>query len=107
MYFNVEADHFQPRLTCKKLSQNNGDFSVLIDDDVEFELKIETFTLAHGKDFIRMFALLLASFYIFNVEYPKKLEATMVFLQKYMLRIGDETKTPHKVLQYFAKIIKA
>ena len=101
MYFYVEADHFQPRLTCKKLSQNNGAFSILINDDVEFELKIETLTLAHGKYFIRMFAMLLASFYIFNFECPKKLEATMFFLQKYMLRIGDETKTSHKV-QYFA-----
>ena len=76
-------------------------------ENTEYELKVETFTLARGQNFIEMFGLMLASFYIFNVEYPKKLEGSLMFLQKFLLGIGDETKTPQKVLQLMSKVKKA
>ena len=57
--------------------------------DIEFladasrlDVLIERFQTASSKDFFRAFAILMASFYVFNVEYPKKLEGTLIFIQK-------------------------
>ena len=103
----MESDNYQPRLVSKDITSNIDDFSVLFEESTEYELKVETFTLAHGQNFIEIFGLMLASFYIFNVEYPKKLEGSLMFLQKFLLGIGDETKTPQKVLQLISKVKKA
>ena len=105
--FFMESDNYQPRLVSKDITSNIDDFSVLFEESTEYELKVETFTLARGQNFIEMFGLMLASFYIFNVEYPKKLEGSLMFLQKFLLGIGDETKTPQKVLQLISKVQKA
>ena len=79
----------------------------LFEESSEYELKVATFTLTRGQNFIEMFSLMLASFYIFNVEYPKKLEGSLMFLQKFLLGMGDEIKTPQKVLQLMSKVTKA
>ena len=42
-------------------------------------------------------ACLLNAYHI--VQHPKKLEGSLIFLQKFLLGIGNETKTPQKVLQ--------
>ena len=105
--FFMESDNYQPRLVSKDITSNIDDFSVLFEESTEYELKVETFTLACGKNFIEMFGLMLVSFYVFNVEYPKKLEGSPMFLQKFLLGIGDETKTPQKVLRLISKVKKA
>ena len=105
--FFMESDNYQTRLVSKDITSNIGDFSVLFEESTEYELKVETFTLARGQNFIEIFRLMLASFYIFIVEYPKKLEGSLMFLQKFILGIGDETKTPQKVLQLISKVKKA
>ena len=83
------------------------DYSTIFDEISEYELKIETFTLAHGKDFVEMFGLILASCYVFNVHYPKKLERSLLFFRKFMLDIGNKTKAPQKDLQFISKVKKA
>ena len=103
----MESDNYQPRLVSKDITSNIDDFSVLFEESTEYELKVETFTLARGQNFIEIFRLMLASFYIFIVEYPKKLEGSLMFLQKFILGIGNETKTPQKVLQLISKVKKA
>ena len=65
------------------------------------------FTLARGQNFIEIFGLMLASLYIFNVRYPKKLEGSLMILQKFLLGTGDETKSPQKVLQLISKVKKS
>ena len=103
----MESGNFQPRLISKNVISDITDYSTLFDENSEYQLKIETFTLAHGKDFVETFGLMLASFYVFNVRYPRKLEGSLLFFQKFMLGIGDETKTPQKVLQFISKVKKA
>ena len=105
--FFMGSDNYQPRLVSKDIMSDIDDFSVLFEENTEYELKVETFTLARGQNFIEMFSLMLASFYIFNVQYPKKLEGSLLFFQKFLLGIGDETKTPQKVLQLISKVKKA
>ena len=105
--FFMGSDNYQPRLVSKDIMSDIDDFSVLFEENTEYELKVETFTLARGQNFIEMFSLMLASFYIFNVQYPKKLEGSLLFFQKFLLGISDETKTPQKVLQLISKVKKA
>ena len=62
------------------------------------------FQIASSKYFIRAFAILMASFYVFNVEYLKKLEGTLIFIQKFFLRISDKQKSPSKVLRLISSI---
>ena len=70
--FFMESDNYQPRLVSKDITSHIDDFDVLFEESTEYELKVETFTLARGQNFIEMFGLMLASFDIFNVQYPKK-----------------------------------
>ena len=64
----MESDNYQPRLVSKDITRNIDDVCVLFEESTEYELKVETFTLARGQNFIEIFDLMLASFYIFNVE---------------------------------------
>ena len=62
----MESDNYQPRLVWKDITSNIDDFSVLFEESTEYELKVETFTLARGQNFIEIVGLMLASFYIFE-----------------------------------------
>ena len=46
----------------------------------------------------------MASFYVFSVEYPKKIEGTFTFVQKILLKISDKQKSPSKVLQLISSL---
>ena len=61
--FFMGSDNYQPRLVLKDIMSAIDDFSVLFEENIEYELKVETFTLARGQNFIEMFGLMLASFY--------------------------------------------
>ena len=69
----MESDNYQPRLVLKDIKSNIDYFSILFEESTKYEVKVETFTLACGQNFIEIFSLMLASFYIFNVEYPPKI----------------------------------
>ena len=47
---------------------------------------------------------MLARYYIFNMMYEKSSNASLVFLQKYMLQISDEIPTPKKVATLMTRI---
>ena len=81
--FFMESDNYQPRLVSKNNTSNIDDFSVLFEESTGYELKVETFTLVLGQNFIEMFGLMPALFYIFNVEYPKKLEGSLMFRKSF------------------------
>ena len=76
----MESDNYQTRLVSKNITSNIDDFRVVFDESTKYELKVETFTLACGQNFIEIFSLILALFYTFNVQYQKKLEGSL-FLQ--------------------------
>ena len=58
------SDKYQPRLVLKDIMSDSHDFSILFEENTEYDLKVETFTLPRGQTFIAMFGLMLASFYI-------------------------------------------
>ena len=100
----MESNNYQPRLVSKDIPSNIDDFSVLFEESTEYELKVGTFTLVRAQNFTEKFGLMLALFYIFNVQYQKKFDRALIFLQKFLSGIGDETKSPQKVLQLTSKM---
>ena len=71
-----------------------------------FEIKVEQFTTGTIKDFVKSRALLISSFYVFNVEYPSKVESKLTFIQKFFLNINDKSKTSDKVLKFMSVLKK-
>ena len=53
----MESDNYQPRLVSKDITSNIYNVSVIFKESTQYELKMETFTLTHGQNFIEMFAL--------------------------------------------------
>ena len=78
----MESNNYQPRLVSKDIPSNIDDFSVLFEESTEYELKVGTFTLVRGQNFIEMFGLMLASFYIFNAQYQKKLGRALILAER-------------------------
>ena len=71
-----------------------------------FEIKVEQFTTGTTKGFVNSMALLISSFYVFNVEYPSKIENTFTFNLKFFLNINDKSKTSDKVLRFMSVLKK-
>ena len=61
-------------------------------------VEVENITVEETRDMFKAFAMLLCAFYIFNLEYPKKLESTFLLIQKLFLRISDKCKVLSEVL---------
>ena len=66
---------------------------------MQYDIMVECFQIAITKDFVRAFATLMTVIYVFNVEYPKNLVGTLIFAQKFLLKISDKQKTPGQVLK--------
>ena len=55
----------------------------------------------------KAFAMVLCAFlYIFNLEYPRKLEAKFLLIKKLFLQISDTSKVPSKVLKLMSDLEK-
>ena len=92
----------QPRLRFP------SDDDTLIDfvNAKEFEVVIEDKIISNAGDFITAFAILMAAHYVFNVNYAKEIQHTMIFVQKILLNMTDNFKTPPKVLSLMTKLRK-
>ena len=82
-------------------------FDSVVEMDNFYSILVENVVVAETSDFVQAFALLLGAFYILNVEYPKKLEATLLFFQKFILGISGRSKLPSKVLTLMSNLKKA
>ena len=56
---------------------------------------------------IHYLALYLATFYVFNMQYPKEMAGTVRFFQKFVLKIKDDSKTHAKLLTLISRLKKA
>ncbi|KAG5874916.1 hypothetical protein JTB14_023942 [Gonioctena quinquepunctata] len=59
--------------------------------------------------FMEVFSLMFALYFIFNLEYPSKIGATLEMVQRYHMKIhpasgGKSKKTKNKVLNLMKKI---
>ena len=95
----------QPRIKCEHIQLHNS-FDKILDEDVRHSVAVENITVGETRDMIKVFAMLLCVFYIVNLEYPKKLEATFLLIEKLFLRISDKCKVPCKVLKLMSDLKK-
>lgn len=54
---------------------------------------------------LKAFAGLLATYYVFDLAYPKQCLKTLTFLQKFVAKIPDDCKTPEMVLTFASKVL--
>ena len=94
----ISGNTNQPRIKCD--IEKEADFHEKANKSMLFKIKVEQFKTGTTKDFVKSMALLISSFYVFNVEYPSKIENTLTFIQKFFLNINDKSKTSDKVLRF-------
>ena len=100
----VSGNTNQPRIKCD--IEKEAYFHEIANKSILFEIKVEQFTAGTTKHFVKLMALLISSFYVFNIEYPSKIENTLTFIQKFFLDINDKSKTSDKVLKFMSVLKK-
>ena len=93
----------QPRIKCETTQLHNS-FDKILVENIRYSVAVENITVGETRDMVKAFAMLLCVFYIFNLEYPKKLEATFLLIQKLFLRISDKCKMPSEVLKLMSDL---
>ena len=81
-------------------------YDCIANDERAFDIKIEDTTTYRCNHFVRVFLLIIALPYVFNVTYSKKIEITMTFIQWMWPEINDNLKIPPKVLSLICRIEK-
>lgn len=82
-----------PHILMQGDMDNEAEYTIVVDG--HFALKAKTFT--------RAVKLLFASYYVFNICYPKELVNTLTFLQQAILNL-DGGKRSNKVVSLLAKV---
>ena len=101
MLFNNFKEYPWPQIKCK--DTNITDVTEMMFHD-KFEIVLDGVNLCKTEDFVSAFQITLASYYVFNRNYPKQLEASYTFLQKEMLGIHGTVKIPAKVLTLMKRL---
>ena len=81
-------------------------YDVIVEEKCVFLVKVENVTICTWVDFVHTFAVMIALHCIFSVTYTKKIEVTMICIQRLLLKIYDNQKIPPKVLSLICKIKK-
>ena len=77
-----------------------------LEEGENYHVLVEGVKVATTNSLIGAFKLLMASFYVFNIAYPKNLQATLSFLQILFLGINDNSKPNIKAVKLVAEISK-
>ena len=101
-----DATKTYPRLVGTSASFSPQDLSTALLESASFDIVVEEQIVAQSNSFLEAFAVMLATYYVFNLAYPKELECTLSFIQKYILDIGDTTKTAARVSGLINKLKK-
>ena len=72
----------------------------------KFEIKVEDVAIEFTDDFVKAFAMLLSTYYGFNIAYAEKSQASVHLIQKLLLEIAKDVKVPHKILSLISKTKK-
>ena len=82
----------------------NAIYKKVFQKDTHFKIYVEKVLIAEVQDFVKAVTILIAAHYLFNVAYLKKLHSTYCFIQKYLLKIQDNSNCPGKVLIVMSKL---
>ena len=69
-----------------------------------FDVIVENQSVGHGSALIEGVGIMLAIYYIFNIEYPKDMEKSLTFFQKVILGKHDQCKRIPAVVGLIAKM---
>ena len=67
------------------------------EDDVQFSLLVEGVQVCTCGNLVTAFALMFATYYIYNLSYPDAIQSTITFFQTSFLKIEDIFKKDYKV----------
>ena len=87
----------QPRILCG--------YKVLV-PVIKFEIKVEDVIIGYSDEFVKTIAILLSTYYVFNIAYAETSQASLHLIQKLFLEVADGLKVPHKILSLIFKIKK-
>lgn len=102
-YFLSSETSSVPQLV---LSKPVEDISDIFDNDMTYTVMVEGIEIGVTNDFLLAFLYMFASFYIFDMAYPSCLKGTFVFIQKYILKIGDTTSMLPKLIKLIGDLAK-
>ena len=94
LFFNKNI--CQPRILCGV--ETEADLGKVLAPSTKFETKVEDVTIGYTDDFVKAFAMLLSTCYVFNKAYAEKSQASFHLIQKLFLEIADGVKVTHKIL---------
>ena len=72
--------------------------------DGQFSIYAENILLAKCDCIVNAFMCLLATFYIFNIAFPKDMTSALTFLQKVIMNHTDGAKKDNKVIGLLTKL---
>ena len=100
-FFFEKPEHNQLRIVVSGVDLTS--YNMIVEEKCVFHVNMENVTMCRYVDFVHAFAVMIALHYIFNVTYTKKIEATMICVQRLLLEIHDKQKIPPKVLSLICK----
>ena len=75
------------------------------EDDVQFSLLVEDVQNCTCGDLVTAFALMFATYYIYNLSYPDAIQSTINFFQTSFPKIEDILKKDYKVSRLMATLL--
>ncbi len=70
-----------------------------------FNIYVENELVGTWPTLLKAFAGLLATYYVFDLAYPRQSVKTLTFLQKFVANLPDDSKTPEMVLTLASKVL--
>ena len=105
LIFSTDERRNSPYIVANKRDDQDHLDQFILDERTKFEVVVDGEIIGKSEDFFSAFALYMASFYVFNVAYPKDFENTLIFIQKLFLEILDDgLKAPSRVLTLISKV---
>ena len=86
LFFKAGEQSPYPKIVCAGL-EFRGDYQIVMEGEL----------LCQCKELTDAIALLFASFYLFNISFPKGLSSTLKFITRYFFNIADTTISDAKV----------
>ena len=69
-----------------------------------FSIYVENVMVGSTGSFVEALQIMLATYYVFNIEYPKELERSLTFFQKAILKRNTQCKKIMKVIKLIASM---
>ena len=68
--FHIDADNaFYPRIKCSEVGTGDDDIEHVLSESAIFEVVVENRTVTRSADFFQAYAVMMACFYVINLEY--------------------------------------